>query len=74
VVDVSPEEARIARAALGYEESAMTINAKPVQGRHRATADARSGLPPAVRPLLVGGGALALAAAVVAAVVAWQVV
>jgi hypothetical protein len=53
----------------------MTTDAKPVQGRHRAMTDARSGLQHALRPLLLRGWPVAVAAAVVvAAVLTWQVV
>lgn len=38
-------------------------------GRHRATVDARSAFPPATLPLLLGGAAVVL----LAAMVAWQV-
>ena len=41
----------------------------PPPGRHRATVDARSAFPPAALPLLLGGAAVVL----LAAVIAWQV-
>ena len=48
---------------------------KPARGRHRATVEGRTRLPAAVRPLLVRGGAVAAAVALLAAVVTtWQVV